>query len=71
MLTRVKGWLTDRRVPLLVALLAILLLLPTLGAGAFMDDHVHRMAYHPTFTQPGGPAATGIFSASLETILAR
>ncbi|MDI3283885.1 hypothetical protein [Polyangium sp. 15x6] len=55
MLARVKGWLTDRRVPLLVALLAILLLLPTLGAGAIMDDHAHRMAYHPTFTRPGGP----------------
>ncbi|TKC90557.1 hypothetical protein [Polyangium fumosum] len=55
MLTRVKGWLADRRAPLLVALLAILLLLPTLGAGAMMDDHAHRMAYHPTFTRPGGP----------------
>ncbi|MDC3961398.1 hypothetical protein KEG38_46690 [Polyangium jinanense] len=55
MLARVKGWLTGRRAPLLVALLAILLLLPTLGAGAIMDDHAHRMAYHPTFTRPGGP----------------
>lgn len=55
MLARVKGWLAGRRVPLLVALLAILLLLPTLGAGAIMDDHTHRMAYHSTFTRPGGP----------------
>ncbi|MDI1482732.1 hypothetical protein [Polyangium sp. y55x31] len=55
MLARIKGWLADRHVPLLVALLAILLLLPTLGAGPIMDDHTHRMAYHPTFTRPGGP----------------
>ncbi|MDC3986999.1 hypothetical protein [Polyangium jinanense] len=55
MLARVKGWLTGRRAPLLVALLAIVLLLPTLGAGAIMDDHAHRMAYHSTFTRPGGP----------------
>ncbi len=55
MLVRAKAWLAHRRAPRVVALLAVLLLLPTLGAGAIMDDHTHRMAFHPTFTRPGGP----------------
>ncbi|MDI1446333.1 hypothetical protein [Polyangium sp. 6x1] len=55
MLARVKGWLAHRRAPIVVALLAIVLVLPTLGAGPIMDDHTHRMAYHPTFTRPAGP----------------
>jgi len=55
MLARAKVWLADRRAPLVIALLAVVLLLPTLGAGLIMDDHTHRMSLHPTFTRPGGP----------------
>lgn len=55
MLARAKAWLADRRAPLVLALLAVLLLLPTLGTGAIMDDHAHRMSFHPTFERPGGP----------------
>jgi hypothetical protein len=55
MLTRARAWLAHRHAPLVVALLAVVLLLPTLGTGLAMDDHAHRAVLDPAFRWPGGP----------------
>lgn len=55
MLTRAKRWLAHERAPLIIAILAAVLVLPTLLTGPMMDDHAHRLSFYSTFLKPGGP----------------
>ena len=43
------------RAPFVAALVGVVLLLPTLGAGLFADDVTHRLLLSPSFELPGGP----------------
>ena len=55
MIALAKRFLGARRLPLYVALLAALLVLPTIGSGLMLDDYVHRAMFLPELRQPGGP----------------
>ncbi|AUX44425.1 uncharacterized protein SOCE26_058890 [Sorangium cellulosum] len=55
MIDRLRRLLASRRVPLVVALLAVVLFAPTLGAGYVMDDHIHRISFRPESRALGGP----------------
>ncbi len=55
MITRLKALLAHRRMPIIAAILAIVLLLPALGSGLIMDDHVHKMTFVAPADRPGGP----------------
>lgn len=56
MKTKLKALLSHRHMPLFATLAAIVLLLPTLGTGLMMDDHVHKMMFTaPGARYPGGP----------------
>jgi hypothetical protein len=55
MLATPKRLLASPRAPLVIALVAVVLSLPTLGAGMMMDDYLHYMTFHPPFERVGGP----------------
>lgn len=58
MLKRIQGILSHDRFPLLAAVVGFLLLAPSLGAGLFADDLVHRVSLRPE-----ARASTGIQTA--------
>lgn len=47
-------WLSNRRAPLVIALIGLLFALPTLGLGYFLDDHFH-IYWLDGGAVPGGP----------------
>lgn len=54
MKAKLRALLAHERMPLFVALLAIVLLIPVLGTGLMMDDHAHKMLVLGQ-PYPGGP----------------
>jgi hypothetical protein len=54
MLAKLQRLLGHRRAPLFAALLAMVLVLPALGAGYMADDLVLRASLRPEFRLPGG-----------------
>lgn len=57
MKNKLRALLAHERMPLFVALLAIVLLLPVLSTGLMMDDHTHKMLVLGK-PYPGGPWGT-------------
>ena len=55
MIALAKRLLSARRFPLYVALLAVLLVLPTIGSGLMLDDYAHRSLFVPGSRAQGGP----------------
>ncbi|UQA57613.1 hypothetical protein [Polyangium aurulentum] len=55
MLATSKRLLASPRAPLVIALVAVLLSLPTLGVGLMMDDYSNYMVFYPPFERLGGP----------------
>jgi hypothetical protein len=55
MLSTLKRLLASPRAPLVLALVAVVLSLPTLGAGLMMDDYSNYMIFYPPFERVGGP----------------
>jgi hypothetical protein len=54
MRAKLKALLAHKRMPIVATLVAIVLLLPVIGTGMMMDDHVHKMLIS-NGKYPGGP----------------
>ena len=57
LLPSIEERLAGRRVALWAAALAVLLMLPSIGAGFVLDDHVHRVAVDDRLRLPGMPSS--------------
>src|SRR5262245_57278285 len=55
MIALAKRLLGARHLPIFLALLAALLVLPTISGGLMLDDYAHRSMFVPGVRAPGGP----------------